>query len=47
MGGIDWSGLEAVAAHVGAEDLDALVDSLLVIKTWKRPEAPKGAAALG
>lgn len=47
MGGLDWAGLEVVVAHLGIDDVGALVDRLLVIKTWKRPEAPEGAAAHG
>lgn len=38
-GGLDWSGLPIVAAHLGVADLDGLMHRLLVIKTH-RPDKP-------
>lgn len=35
MGGIDWSGLPFVAAYLEIDDVEALVDALLVIKTHR------------
>ena len=42
-GGINWSGLEYVVAHLGITDLQALMDRLIVIKTWaSKPRASNG-----
>lgn len=32
MGGIDWSGLEVLAARFGVEDIEGLIDRLEVVK---------------
>lgn len=39
MGGIDWSGLPYVVAHLGVHDASGLIDRLLIIKAHKPPEA--------
>ena len=33
QGGIDWAGLELITALLGIEDIEALVNRLLIIKT--------------
>lgn len=33
MGGIDWSGLPLVAAHLGVTDIEGLLDALEVLVT--------------
>lgn len=33
MGGIDWAGLEFVVALLGIQDVEALIDALLCIRT--------------
>ena len=38
MGSIDWSGLEVVAALLGVDDVDGLINDLMVIKSHK-PES--------
>jgi len=45
MGGINWAGFELVAAKLGIEDLDALMDRLLIIKTHKGPDELKPPSA--
>ncbi len=37
MGGVDWSGLPLAAAVLGVDDIDALVDAIVTIKTHKPP----------
>lgn len=37
MGAINWAGFELVAAKLGIEDLDDLIDRLIVIKTYRAP----------
>lgn len=39
MGGIDWSGLPYVVAHLGITDVSRLMDDLAVIRTHKAPES--------
>jgi len=39
MGGLDWAGLPLVVDLLGIEDIEALVDALLVIKTHRPPDA--------
>lgn len=41
MGGIDWSGLPAVCAWLGIDDLDGLIARLLVIKAHQAPSADR------
>lgn len=41
MGGLDWSGLPFVVQMLGIEDVEALTDALLVIKTYRPPEKGK------
>ena len=38
MGGIDFSGIELIAAKLGIEDIDGLLDRLLTIKTHRPPD---------
>lgn len=38
MGGIDWAGLDLVAAKLGIDDIEGLIERLYVIKTH-RPRA--------
>lgn len=40
MGGIDWSGLEYVAAYLGITDLDMLTERLMAIKLHKPAASP-------
>lgn len=37
-GGLDWAGLPFVAAMLGVDDVEGLMDRLLVIKTHKPPK---------
>lgn len=37
-GGIDWTGLPLAAEYFGVDNVEALIDGLLVVKAWKRPE---------
>ncbi|MBY0467604.1 MAG: hypothetical protein K2Q07_01355 [Burkholderiaceae bacterium] len=37
-GGMDWSGLPMVCAHLGIEDIEGLLDRLEVIRNHKPPE---------
>lgn len=41
MGGIDWSGLELQVLRHGIQDVEALMDALIVIKTH-RPNRDEG-----
>lgn len=36
--GINWSGLPYVIEKLGVDDVDALIDDLLIIKTYKPQE---------
>jgi hypothetical protein len=38
MGGVDWSGIELMAAKYGVEDIDGLTDRLITIKTHRTPD---------
>ena len=38
MGSIDWRGLEVVAALLGVDDVEGLINDLMVIKSHK-PES--------
>lgn len=40
MGGIDWAGLEFVAAYLGVVDLDMLTERLMTIKFHKPAASP-------
>lgn len=44
MGGIDWSGLPLVAAHLGVTDAEGLLDALEVLVTHQ-PDKPEAAEA--
>lgn len=37
-GGIEWAGLEFVVGLLGVDDVEALIDRLYVIKTYRKPE---------
>lgn len=39
-GGLDWSGLPVVVAHLGIDDVGALMERLYVMKSHK-PDTPK------
>jgi len=39
MGGLDWSGLPIVAAHLGVADVEGLLDRLEAILSYKSPES--------
>jgi hypothetical protein len=39
-GGIEWSGLPVVAAHLGITDLDGLMHRLYTLRTYQ-PQKPK------
>jgi hypothetical protein len=39
MGGLDWSGLPIIAAHVGVTDIEGLLDRLEAILLYKSPES--------
>lgn len=41
MGGLDWAGLPIVAALLGCDDPQQLIEQLLVIKTH-HPKEPDG-----
>jgi hypothetical protein len=36
-GGLDWSGLPVVVARLGITAVEALIDDLGAIKTWRPP----------
>lgn len=38
QGGIDWAGLPYACAHFGVQDVQGLMDRLMVIKAWRKPE---------
>lgn len=38
MGGFDWAGLPYVVAHLGVQDVPALIEALLTIKTYTPPK---------
>lgn len=38
MGGIDWAGLEVVAAYLGIQRIDPLIHALGVIKAHRPPK---------
>ena len=38
MGGLDWAGLPFVVAHLGVQDVPALIDALHTIKTYSPPK---------
>ena len=38
MGGLDWAGLPYVVAHLGVQDVPALIDALHTIKTYSPPK---------
>lgn len=38
MGGLDWTGLPYVVAHLGITDVPLLIEQLLAIKTHKPPD---------
>jgi hypothetical protein len=38
MGGLDWSGLPYVVAHLGVRDVDGLMRRLKIIKGHSPPE---------
>lgn len=40
MGGIDWAGLNIVAAHLGVVDAQAFIDALETIITYEAPGKP-------
>lgn len=44
QGGIDWAGLPYACAHYGVQDVQGLMDRLIVIKAWRKPEE-RGPAA--
>jgi hypothetical protein len=37
MGAFDYDGLPVVAALLGVDDIEDLLERLLVIKAWRRP----------
>lgn len=37
MGGLDWAGLPYVVAHLGVQDVPALIEALHTIKTYSPP----------
>nr|WP_297526944.1 hypothetical protein [uncultured Roseateles sp.] len=39
MGGLDWSGLPLIVAHVGVTDLQGLLDRVEVILQHRPPES--------
>lgn len=38
MGGLDWAGLPYVVAHLGVQDVPALIEALHTIKTYTPPK---------
>ena len=38
MGGLDWAGLPYVVAHLGVQDVPALIEALHTIKTYSPPK---------
>ena len=38
MGGLDWSGLELAVEKYEVDNVEDLIDRLIAIKTWKRPD---------
>jgi hypothetical protein len=38
MGGLDWAGLPFVVAHLGVQDVPALIEALHTIKTYSPPK---------
>ena len=38
MGGLDWAGLPYVVAHLGVQDVPALIEALHTIKTSSPPK---------
>jgi hypothetical protein len=36
-GGLDWAGLPLAVARLGITDIEALIDDLGAIKTWRPP----------
>lgn len=38
MGGLDWSGLETMAAVYGIDDVEGLIERLVLIKNHQPPD---------
>jgi hypothetical protein len=38
MGGLDWNGLDLAVEKYEVDNVDDLIDRLVVIKSWKKPD---------
>lgn len=41
MGGLDWSGLLLAVEKYEVHNLDELIDRLVAVKSWRRPDDAK------